>query len=143
MSANSEVLENPMHSVSSKELGSSMNETAPQLNSKTTNIPQPTTNGTKVKRDASTNGKAHANSTKAKSRGNEENIKANNDAKDTNHNDIQLRPHVSTKLYHRTDRSKKKMGNGKLVSGRYADSQWEQSRYIPARVGCTSGYKSF
>lgn len=128
MSANSEVSENQMHPVNSQELGSSLSESAMQLKSKPTNIPQPTTNGIKVKRDASTNGKAQANNTKARSLGNNENTKGGKDVKDTNHNDIQLRPHVSTKLYHKPDKARKKNGNGKLVSGRYADSQWEQSR---------------
>ena len=117
-----------MHSASSQELGSSLSVTASQLKSKPTNIPQPTSNGTKVKRDVSTNGKAHVNGIKAKSKGDDENIKAGSSGKDVNRNDIQLRPHISTKLYHRADKSKKRNGNGKLVSGRYADSQWGHSR---------------
>lgn len=125
MSAGPETLRDPMHLVGSRELDSSSSILVPELSSKPTNIPQPTSNGSKVNL---TNGKVTSSSNRAKDRGHDENAATNNTARDANHDDIQLRPHINTRLYHRADKSKKRNGNGRLVSGRNADFQWERSR---------------
>ena len=80
------------------------------------------------------NGKAHASGDRMIDRGHDENSHNGNNNKTEAHNDVQLRPHVSAKLFHKADKPKKHNGNGKLVSGHKADSQWEHSRWLSVFV---------
>ena len=123
MSASSEMFEESMNSAGSKDIGT-------QLRSKPTNVAQPVKNGTKTKKDAQMNGSAHANRDKMHGRGDDENSQSSRNDRNDPHDNVQLRPHVSVRLYHKADKPKKHNGNGKLVSGNKADSRWEHSRYV-------------